>query len=119
MRMQSDNGMKNHRNHFKTAGPAPRVNRPRAAAARACRAAVDGLGRQFLADLAGEYKSALPGQWLDRAFAEAEAVAWSTPYPLLFLPELAHEKVRNVRRWADRQQDILQATQLQEVNPAN
>ena len=101
------------------AGLAPRVNRPRAMATRACRTAVDIQGKQLLAELAGEYKASLPGQWLDRAFAEAEAVAWSTPYPLLFLPELAHEKVRNVRRWAERQQEILQATPFYAVSPAN
>ncbi len=117
--MRMNDGMPNQRNHFKTANRAPWGDRTRKLAVRACRAAVNGMGKRMLAEIAGEYKSALPGQWLDRAFAEAEAVAWTTPYPLLFLPELAREKVQNVRRWAERQQQILQATPRYAVNPAN
>lgn len=117
--MQMSNAMTNQRNQPKTAGHVAWGNRPRRLATRACRAAVNGMGKQVLAELAREYKASLPGQWLERAFAEAEAVAWSTPYPLLFLPELAHEKVQNVRRWAERQQQILQARPAYAVNPAN
>jgi hypothetical protein len=117
--MQMNNGMTNQRNQFKSGNQSHWGQRPGKPAVRACRAAVNGMGKQFLAELAGEYKSSLPGQWLERAFADAEAVAWSTPYPLLFLPELAREKVHNVRRWAERQQQILQATPAYAVSPAN
>ena len=119
MRMKTIEGMKNQRNHFKAKAAAARGNRSPGTVARACRAAVARLGRQFLAELAGEYKSSLPGQWLEGALAEAEAVAWSTPFPLLFLPELAREKAHNARQWAERQQEILQAAPLYGPNQAN
>lgn len=112
--------MMNQRNQFKNSGQAPRGVHSRTAPARACAKAVTGrLGKQLLAELAGEYKASLPGLWLERAFADAEAVAWSTPYPLLFLPELAREKVQDVRRWTERQQQILQAGAPYAMNPAN
>jgi hypothetical protein len=38
-------------------------------------------------------------------------LAWSTPYPLLFLPALAEEKVMGAAQWANRQQMILQRAQ--------
>jgi hypothetical protein len=88
-----------------------RGQRPRSVSARACvRAVASHRAKEVLAELAGEYKAALPGLWLERAFADAEAVAWSTPYPLLFLPELAREKIDHVRHWTERQQQILQAS---------
>jgi hypothetical protein len=49
----------------------------------------------------------LPQALLERAVAEAEALAWTTPYPLLFLPALAEEKVVHARQWSERQQEIL------------
>ena len=97
-----------------------RGQRPRTIAARACaRSAASRRGREVLAELAGEYKTTLPGLWLERAFADAEAVAWSTPYPLFFLPELAREKVDHVRRWTERQQQILQASLPYAMSVAN
>lgn len=43
-----------------------------------------------------------------RAIIEAEALAWSTRYPLLFLPVLAEEKVQKAGQWAGRQHEILE-----------
>jgi hypothetical protein len=38
-----------------------------------------------------EYESAFPGQAdaIERALAQAETLAWSTPFPSLFFPPLA------------------------------
>jgi hypothetical protein len=58
-------------------------------------------------NLATEASSRIPDQMLNRAVAEAEALAWTTPYPLLFLPGLVEEKVLTADRWASRQQEIL------------
>jgi len=45
---------------------------------------------------------------IEQAVTDAEALAWSTPYPLLFLPALAEEKVAGARRWADHQRMVLE-----------
>lgn len=54
-----------------------------------------------------------------QAATEAEALAWSTPYPLLFLPVLMEEKVHEARRWAARQRDILDRQRHLATNAAN
>ena len=59
-------------------------------------------------NLATEASGRIPDQMLNQAVAEAEALAWTTPYPLLFLPGLAEEKVLTAGRWASRQQKILE-----------
>lgn len=43
---------------------------------------------------------------LRRAANEAAAVAWMTPFPLLFLPSLFEEKVAAVRRQVERAQNV-------------
>ena len=58
-------------------------------------------------NLATEASGRIPDQMLNRAVAEAEALAWTTPYPLLFLPGLVEEKVLTAGRWASRQREIL------------
>ena len=40
---------------------------------------------------------------LRRASNEATALAWATPYPLLFLPELFREKAEAARRYTRKQ----------------
>ena len=45
---------------------------------------------------------------LRRAGTEAAALAWTTPFPLLFLPELLDEKVDKARQHLARQKTILQ-----------
>ncbi|HEX4644976.1 MAG TPA: hypothetical protein VH598_05145 [Verrucomicrobiae bacterium] len=57
--------------------------------------------------LGGEVNDRLPKELFQQAFVEAEALAWSTPYPLLFLPALAEEKVLSAGQWAGRQRQIL------------
>ncbi len=58
-------------------------------------------------NLAVEASSRIPDQMLNQAVAEAEALAWTTPYPLLFLPGLVEEKVLTAGHWARRQREIL------------
>jgi hypothetical protein len=77
----------------------------------ACRAAARKLKQfeeQFAAKLAAEVQDGVPEQLIRQAMNEAEALAWSTRFPLLFLPELAEEKIHNARQWANRQHQILQ-----------
>ena len=48
-----------------------------------------------------------PGeQMLRLALNEAEALAWQTPFPHLFFPDLAAEKVRAVAEWSRRQRTV-------------
>jgi hypothetical protein len=44
---------------------------------------------------------------LHRATNEAAALAWTTPFPLLVLPELLREKAEAARRYAKRQAAVL------------
>jgi hypothetical protein len=57
--------------------------------------------------LATEVSGRISDQLINRAVAEADALAWSTPYPLLFLPGLVEEKIHNAGHWASRQREIL------------
>lgn len=47
-----------------------------------------------------------------QAVNEAEALAWQTPYPHLFFPSLAVEKVQAVAAWQTRQQSVHQSQPL-------
>jgi hypothetical protein len=47
-----------------------------------------------------------------QAVNEAEALAWQTPYPHLFFPSLAVEKVQAVAAWQTRQQSVHQRQPL-------
>lgn len=61
------------------------------------------LRRQLIRPLlAGTNNPALQAG-LRRAAAEAESLAWLSPYPLLVLPGLLEEKVRKARLYAVRQ----------------
>ena len=64
------------------------------------------LKNRLVARLSSEAKDWLPENLFRQAFVEAEALAWSTSFPLLFLPVLAEEKVRNVEQWVGRQRQI-------------
>jgi hypothetical protein len=74
---------------------------------RSLGAKVARLKNKLVERLSGDVKDRLPTELFHQAFVEAEALAWSTPYPLLFLPVLAEEKVRNAGQWAGRQRQIL------------
>ena len=47
---------------------------------------------------------------LRRAAAEAESLAWLTPAPLLVLPVLFEEKVREARFYATRQAELRESS---------
>ncbi len=59
-----------------------------------------------------EFGRAMAGyeQLLRTAVNEAEALAWQTPYPHLFFPALAEEKVAAAQQWAARQRSIREQT---------
>ena len=48
----------------------------------------------------------LPVSLLSQALNEAEALATLTPFPALFLPALAEEKITDARIWFERQRQI-------------
>ena len=56
--------------------------------------------------------------FLRRAADEAASLAWTTPYPLLILPELLEEKVAAARRQAERQGSVLRRSQVLLVEAA-
>jgi hypothetical protein len=65
------------------------------------------LRERLIEKLSNDAYGLVPEAMVEQAVLEAEALAWSTPYPLLFLPELAEEKVNNAGRWALRQHQVL------------
>jgi len=70
-------------------------------------AALEELKARLLEDqLEGIHEAALREQ-LRRAAAESTSLAWTTPFPLLALPELLAEKGREARCRYERQQAIL------------
>lgn len=62
---------------------------------------------QLAEKLAAEVEASLPRQLIQQVVNEAEALAWATRYPHLFLPDLAEEKLQSARQWNSRQQQIL------------
>lgn len=68
--------------------------------------ALDVLVARLLAERLGEVPDPALRERLRRAAAESASLAWSTPYPLLTLPELFAEKEREARRQHGRQQAI-------------
>ena len=65
------------------------------------------LKNKLVERLDAELRDRVPKELFQQAFVEAEALAWTTPYPLLFLPALAEEKMRSAGQWAGRQRQIL------------
>jgi hypothetical protein len=68
--------------------------------------ALDLLVVRLLAEQLGKVEDAALRDRLRRAAAESSSIAWSTPYPLLTLPELFAEKEREARAQHERQQSI-------------
>lgn len=65
-----------------------------------------GTDRKLIEGLYAEFRGQVPDALLKRAVVEAEALAWTTSHPLLFLPGLAEEKVSKARQWVKRQQEV-------------
>lgn len=57
-------------------------------------------------NLAAEYAGVLDAETVRRVVNEADALAAITPFPTLFLPALAEEKVQAVSHWQSRQRAI-------------
>ena len=70
--------------------------------------ALDVLVARLLADQLRKVQDDALRERLRRAAAESASIAWSTPYPLLALPELFAEKEREARAQHQRQQSIQQ-----------
>lgn len=68
--------------------------------------ALDVLVARLLAEQLSKVQDAALRDRLRRAATESASIAWSTPYPLLTLPELFAEKEREARAQHERQQSI-------------
>jgi len=66
------------------------------------------LKNRLSESLMPELKGRAPEHLVRQAVTEAEALAWTTSYPLLFLPVLVEEKLTGARNWAERQEEILE-----------
>src|SRR6266849_3786887 len=70
---------------------------------------------QFKRCLLHEHRSATVDSqvqpWLSRAADEAASIAWATPYPMLVLPVLLEERLKDARRRAELQQTIYERSQ--------
>lgn len=69
-------------------------HRPENAPADYCQKLKSGIARLQIA-IQSQYEEAFPAQheWIARAVREAEKAAWTTPFPSLFFPALAHLRV--------------------------
>jgi hypothetical protein len=94
--------MLNHRNQGRNVGAFP---------AHPCRSQtlkLNLLKYRLRRKLASEIEGRVPDRLARQAIAEAEALAWSTSHPLLFLPGLMEEKLHSAGQWAARQREILE-----------
>lgn len=73
---------------------------------RRSEALIGAFRQSLLGDLLDAHAGELPADLLMGALNEAEALASLTPFPELFLPALAEEKILRVRTWLNRQQQI-------------
>lgn len=68
------------------------------------------LRGRLLRPLLGETDNPMLQAGLKRAAAEAESLAWLTPFPLLVLPGLFEEKTREARHYAIRQANLRESS---------
>lgn len=86
-------------------------NGPLARTVQTCRdvaAKFNQLTDRLMQKLVADVQGLIPENMVRQAVIEAEALACSTPFPLLFLPALAEEKVLKARQWARHQTEILE-----------
>src|SRR5690349_9140956 len=76
----------------------------------ACSEKLNELKERVTANLAAEFAGALNSKTVRQVVSEADSLAAMTPFPALFLPALAEEKVRNALAWQARQQVIREQT---------
>ena len=72
----------------------------------ACQAKWNQLKQQVSAELASSFGEILDDRRLSQVVNEADALAGSTPYPVLLFPTLAEEKVRAAVGWQQRQNEL-------------
>lgn len=82
----------------------------------AVRPSVDGnhfeqLKLHLLNSVLDEQREPARRKQLQLAANEAAALAWTTPYPLLFLPALFQEKARELREYNRRQEQVEETSQ--------
>ena len=70
------------------------------------------LREALILGFAAELGAGLSPAMVRRAVNDAEALAWSTSYPTLFLPVLAEEKIASARRWSLHQQAVLERQRI-------
>lgn len=75
--------------------------------------ALERFKERLVQDATAGQEEAATRELLQRAANEAAALAWMTPFPLLFLPGLLDEKVRQAQAQAERQQAVFQRCQSQ------
>ena len=96
--------MKINRVYRNTARPASRSRRADSALPPAH--ALEDLTRRLLAEQLADVNETVLREHLQRAAAESASLAWTTPFPLLALPELLAEKGREARCRYERQRLI-------------
>ena len=79
---------------------------------------LDVLTDRLLAEQLDQVQDAALRERLRRAAAESASIAWSTPYPLLTLPELFAEKEREARFQHERQQAIQRRNRIPSTHAA-
>lgn len=67
---------------------------------------LEAFRKKFTAKLAIELNGKLPAALLERAVADAWSLAALTPFPQLFLPALAEEKIAEATTWFARQSQL-------------
>jgi hypothetical protein len=72
----------------------------------ACLNKLQELKERLSAQLAAEYGGSINSALLRQVINEADALAATTPFPSLFLPWLAEEKVQLAYAWSSRQRAI-------------
>lgn len=75
-----------------------------------CRGTVERVRKlktRLIEQFRSEFDSARHDRLIRHAVREAEALAWLTPFPHLFLPMLAEEKLQSAHAWRERQQQIM------------
>jgi hypothetical protein len=84
---------------------------------RAQEVALERFKRRLAQKAAYQAEDARLVPWLRHAANEAAALAWTTPFPMLFLPQLLEEKAEAVRRYV-RRQDALRPRSDQQIELA-
>src|SRR3569623_1346734 len=71
---------------------------------RACLERIQQFNESILSEMSFRFAGTLSPEMIRLAVNEADALASSTPFPALFLPALAEEKLRLAQQWHSTQQ---------------